>query len=56
MLEIFFLLLLGGVVLVLSIYVTLNMFIARDEKIGSDKNMPSVQKKESGEAGGHKLR
>jgi len=56
MLEIFFLLLLGGVVLVLSIYVTLNMFIARDEKIGSDKNMPSVQKKESGETSGDKLR
>jgi len=56
MFEIFLLLALGGATLVLSVYVTLNMFISRDEKIGADQNMPSVQKKESGETSGDKLR
>lgn len=56
MFEIFLLLLLGGATLVLSVYVTLNIFIARDEKIGADQNMPSVQKKESGKTSGDKLR
>jgi hypothetical protein len=56
MFEIFLLLALGGATLVLSVYVTLNIFIARDEKIEADKNMSSVQKKASGETSGDKLR
>ena len=56
MFEIFLLLALGGATLVLSVYVTLNMFIARDENIEANKNMSSVQKKEGGETSGDKLR